>query len=187
MLRLRHTGARRGEACGLKWTDIDLDKSTASISRAAVRVKGQGVVMLPPKTDRSRRSIALDPETVDVLRAHRGAQLMQMVDVGEDLYEPQGFVFASPSGRPLDPFVLTDTWRHMTARARVEGIRLHDLRHFHASVLLRANVHPKIVQERLGHSTIQITLDTYSHSVPSMQQEAALEFSEVMRAETAKA
>ena len=143
--------------------------------------------MLPPKTDRSRRSIALDPETVDVLRAHRGAQLMQMVDVGEDLYEPQGFVFASPSGRPLDPFVLTDTWRHMTARARVEGIRLHDLRHFHASVLLRANVHPKIVQERLGHSTIQITLDTYSHSVPSMQQEAALEFSEVMRAETAKA
>ena len=154
------------------WTDLDLDGARASIVRAAVRIKGKGVVILPPKTERSRRTIALDAETVDVLRAVRGTQLIKQSELG-DLYGDTGYVFTDTKGSPLDPFVLIDTWRHIVAGAGVTNVRLHDLRHFHASVLLRANTHPKIVQERLGHSTISVTLDTYSHSVPSMQEKAA--------------
>ena len=154
---LAYTGVRRGEACGLMWSDLDLDAATASIRRAAVRVKGQGVVMMPPKTERGERLIALDADTVDVLRAHRGAQVIQQSELGE-LYESRRFVFANPFGAPLDPYVLTDTWRHLVSRAGASGVRLHDLRHFHASMLLRANTHPKVVMERLGHSTISVTL-----------------------------
>ena len=177
---LAHTGVRRGEVCGLMWDDVDLVGARASILRAAVRVKGKGIVMLPPKTERSRRTIALDSETVDVLRAHRGTQLIQRSELG-DLYEDLGYIFTGATGLPLDPYVLTDTWSHMVWKAGVTNIRLHDLRHFHASVLLRANKHPKIVQERLGHSTISVTLDTYSHSVPSMQEQAALDFAEALK------
>ena len=184
---LAYTGARRGESCGLMWTDVDLEAERASIVRAAVRIKGQGVVMLPPKTDRGRRTLALDPDTVDVLRTHRGEQLVTRVELGDDLYDRRGFVFAGHTGQPLDPFVLTDTWRHLVIRAGVPPVRLHDLRHFHASILLRTNTHPKVVQERLGHSTIAVTLDTYSHSVPSLQEEAADNFAQAMRSVTSTA
>lgn len=177
---LAYTGARRGEACGLMWSDLDLDAATASIRRAAVRVKGQGVVMMPPKTERGERLIALDADTVDMLRAHRGTQVIQQSELGE-LYESRRFVFANPFGAPLDPYVLTDTWRHLVSRAGASGVRLHDLRHFHASMLLRANTHPKVVMERLGHSTISVTLDTYSHSIPALQAEAATDFARLMQ------
>ena len=136
--------------------------------------------MLPPKTERSRRTIALDPDTIGVLRTHRGAQVIQQSTSG-DVFTNRGYVFTDSSGAPLDPFVLTDTWRHLVARSGIPPVRLHDLRHFHASLLLQANTHPKIVQERLGHSTISITLDTYSHTVPSLQEQAALDFARVMR------
>ncbi len=177
---LAYTGARRGEACGLMWPDVDLDARRAAIRRAAARVKGEGVIMLPPKTDRGQRSIALDSDTVDLLRAHRGTQVIQRGEL-ENKYDSRGFVFANPFGAPLDPFVLTDTWRHLVVRHGVPKIRLHDLRHFHASMLLRANTHPKVVQERLGHATISVTLDTYSHSIPALQADAADDFARLMR------
>ena len=177
---LAYTGARRGEACGLMWADLDLNASRASIRRAAVRVKGEGVVMLPPKTKRGRRSISLDADTVAMLRAHRGTQLIHQAEPGS-LYENSGYVFARPTGGSLDPNVLTDTWRRLVAKVGVSHVRLHDLRHFHASILLQANTHPKVVQERLGHATISITLDTYSHSIPALQAEAANDFARLMR------
>ncbi len=178
---LAFTGARRGEACGLMWKDIDMERGTVSIGRAAVRIKGKGLMMLPPKTERSKRVIAIDTDTIAVLRAHKGAQLVRQVEIGADLYGNQGFVFSDVLGQPFDPSIITDAWRRLVAKAGVGRIRLHDLRHFHASMLLRANIHPKIVQERLGRSTVSITLDTYSHSVPSLQQQAAESFAEVMR------
>ena len=162
------------------WSDVDLEAGRASIRRGAVRVRGEGIVMLPPKTERGRRSIALDADTVDILRGHRGAQLIQQSELG-DLYDSRGFVFANPFGAPLDPFALTDAWRHLAERIGEPGVRLHDLRHFHASMLLRANTHPKVVQERLGHSTVSITLDVYSHSIPVLHAEAATDFARLMR------
>ena len=178
---LAYTGARRGEVCGLMWADIDLDAALARIQRGAVRVKGEGIVMLPPKTERGRRTVALDPDTVDVLRAHRGEQLMWKMELGDRLYQDRGFVFPSPTGEPLDPLVLTDAWRRLATKAGVQGVRLHDLRHFHASVLLQANTNPKIVQERLGHATISVTLATNSHSIPSLQKQATQDFADIMR------
>ena len=139
--------------------------------------------MLPPKTERGRRTIVLDQDTVDVLRAHRGSQLVKVVEL-DGAYSDQGYVFPNQIGGPLDPYVLTDAWRKLTARAGMSNVRLHDLRHFHASTLLQANTHPKVVQERLGHSTISITLDTYSHTVPSLQEQAVLDFARVMKANT---
>ena len=180
---LAYTGARRGEACGLMWSDMNLEAARTVIQQSATRVKGQGIVILPPKTSRGRRTIALDPATVDILRAHRGDQLVKQVEL-DGLYEDHGYVFADQVGRPLDPFILTHTWRRITSKAEVR-CRLHDLRHHHASGLLQANVHPKIVAERLGHSTITMTLDTYTHTVPSLQQQAALDFAEVMKSSVA--
>ena len=177
---LAFTGARRGEACGLMWSDVDLDAGRVFIRRSAVRVKGEGVTMQPPKTKRSQRSIELDPDTVDLLRAHRGSQVIQQGVLGS-LYDTRGFVFTNAFGAPLDPFVLTDTWRHLVVKHGATGLRLHDLRHFHASILLRANKHPKVVSERLGHASIGITLDVYSHSIPALQAEAANDFAEIMR------
>ena len=109
---------------------------------------------------------------------------MQRVEL-DGLYEDHGYVFADQVGRPLDPFVLTDTWRKRVTRKAGVRCRLHDLRHVHASGLLLANVHPKVVAERLGHATIMITLDLYTHTVPSLQQQAALDFAEVMQSSAA--
>ena len=177
---LAFTGARRGEVCGLQWGDIDLDQKRISINRSAVRVKGKGVMMFPPKTESGRRNIAIDSQTVDVLRTLQGTQLVTKLD--HDIPNSStDHVLSDELGNPLDPYVLTNSWRRLVSRLGLTGIRLHDLRHFHASLLLRMNTHPKIVQERLGHSTISITLDTYSHSIPSLQREAADSFADQMK------
>ena len=180
---LAYTGCRRGEAAGLQWQDLDLDSGKAFIRRSAARVKGQGIIMQPPKTKRGERALSLDKTTVELLRTHQGDQLLAKAELGS-LYSKSGFVFAGPFGDPLDPFRLTDTWRRLSLKAGAPGFRLHDLRHHHASMLLRANVHPKVVQERLGHSTIAVTLDIYSHSVPGLQAEAAETFSRLMESQT---
>ena len=129
-------------------------------------MKGKGVVMCPPKTETGKRNIAIDSYTVDVLRAHKGTQLVRSLEL-ELPHSDSGYVFTDALGQPLDPYVLTNTWRRMMFSMNITGVRLHDLRHFHASLLFRSNTHPKLVQERLDHSTISITLDTYSHPFPS--------------------
>ena len=135
--------------------------------------------MFPPKTESGRRNIAIDSQTVDVLRTLQGTQLVTKLD--HDIPNSStDHVLSDELGNPLDPYVLTNSWRRLVSRLGLTGIRLHDLRHFHASLLLRMNTHPKIVQERLGHSTISITLDTYSHSIPSLQREAADSFADQM-------
>ena len=176
---LAFTGCRRGEAVGLRWQDVDLDNSTASIVQTLHRVLGRGLVIQPPKSAKGRRAIALDAETLAVLRAHRTQQLEHRLRMGE-AYQDQGLVFADPLGRPLDPNEATRTFRTLARRTGLEGVRLHDLRHFHASALLQAGTHPKIVQERLGHATISVTLDTYSHVLPGLQEQAATAFATIM-------
>ena len=147
---------------------------------AAMRAKGQGVIMAPPKTDRGRRTITIDPETVELLRQHRGRQLVSQVELN-GVYQNLGYVVAEQLGEPLDPFKLTNVWRRLCEGAGMDGIRLHDMRHFHATMLLREGINPKVVLERLGHSSISVTLDVYSHVILGLQEKAAQTFADAMR------
>jgi integrase len=172
------TGLRRGEAVGLRWADIDLDRSVMSVRRTIASVDGE-MVEMEPKTAKSRRSVALDAATVKALRAHRKRQEVERRLVGEGWIET-GAVFAYPDGRPLHPDHVMVVFRRLVADAGLPLIRLHDLRHTAATLALAAGVHPKVVQERLGHSSIGITLDTYSHVIEGMQADAASKVAQLL-------
>lgn len=176
---IARTGCRRGECLGLRWTDIDLENGTASIVQSLQRVGKQGLIFQPPKSVKSRRSIALDGATIDMLRKHRGEQVLTNMELA-NAYRDNGLVFPGPFGDPLDPATLTRNFEKLAAGVGVEKVRLHDLRHFHASLLLKAGTHLKVVQERLGHASIAITADIYSHVAPGLQREAAAAFEDAM-------
>lgn len=124
-----------------------------------------------PKTHRSRRSVALPATTVEALRLHRAAQAEERLALGP-VWDEHGLVFPRPSGAPWPPDVFSTAFCAFVRRSGMRPFRFHDLRHTHATHLLKAGVHPKIVSERLGHSGVGITLDTYSHVLPGMQQDA---------------
>jgi integrase len=160
------TGARIGELLALRWRDIDLDRASLHVSRTARRVTGKGIAYSEPKTHRSRRPVALSPETVQVLREHRRAQAERRLELGP-VYADNGLVFASPTGHPLDDSNLRRAFGRIVAEAGLPRLRFHDLRHTAATLMLQAGVHPKVVSERLGHATVGITLDTYSRTPTS--------------------
>jgi integrase len=165
------TGVRRGEAAGLRWREVDLERRRASIRQAHVAV-GYAVEVAEPKTSRSRRVLALDKGTVAVLRAHRKAQMADRLAAGT-AWRETGLVFVQSDGVALHPDRITKLFAKAVLAARVPRIRLHDLRHTHATLALAAGLHPKVVSDRLGHSTTSVTLDIYSHVTPSLQEEAA--------------
>ena len=117
---IAYTGVRRGEACGLKWEDVDLDRATVSIRRAVSPVRGRGLMIMPPKSEKGRRSITLDAETVELLRSHQGAQLLQKAELGE-AYSDHGYVFAGPLDNLPDPSVFTRNWKQLVRKAGCEG------------------------------------------------------------------
>jgi integrase len=164
------TGMRRGELLGLRWADIEGD--SIHIQQTAQRIAGQGIVFRQPKTRLSRRSIALSSDAVAVLRQHRLRQAEARFLAGP-AYQDRDLVFATGLGTPLEPGNVLRTWRRVVATAELPGLRIHDLRHGHATLMLGQGVHPKIVSERLGHASINITLDTYSHVLPGLQAAAA--------------
>jgi integrase len=168
---LASTGMRRGEVAGLRWTDVDLDVARLSIRQARLSIRYE-IEVEEPKSARSRRSIALDAETVQVLRAWRAAQLRERLEWGP-AWTDSGLVFTREDGVGLHPDRISKLFDSLVARSGVPRIRLHDLRHTHATLALQVGVHPKVVSERLGHSSISLTLDTYSHAVPALQAEAA--------------
>ncbi len=178
-----YTGIRRGEAVALRWRNIDLEHGVCSIVEEAQRLTGRGIVFLPPKSKAGRRGIALDAATVDLLRQHRGAQLLHSVEL-EGGYEDNDLVFPGLLGKPVDPSVLTRNFEKATKKAGCPGVRLHDLRHFHASGLIRANVHPRVVQERLGHASAAFTMQVYGHVAAGLQAEAAEAFSKLMQGQS---
>jgi integrase len=165
------TGMRRGEALGLRWVDVDLENSRLSVRRALVPTNRE-VVISEPKTVKGRRVIALDPGTIEVLKAQAARQLDEQND-WDDLWIESRLVFTAENGAALDPESVTRYFRQAVKRSMLPNIRLHDLRHTHATLALQAGIHPKVVSERLGHATVSITLDTYSHAIPAMQEEAA--------------
>ena len=165
------SGMRRGELLGLRWCDLDVDAQQLSVVQCVIEV-AHAVRIGPPKSDRSRRTIALDEKTTAVLAEHKRTQEAKTKKRGRRL-APHELVFAQDDGSPIHPACFSQIFGRRVAAAQVPRIRFHDLRHTHATLALRAHVHPKIVSERLGHSTVAITLDTYSHCIPSMQREAA--------------
>ena len=165
------TGMRRGEALGLRWSDVDLENGRLSVRRALIP-SGREVIVSEPKTIKGRRVIAIDPGTIEVLKGQAARQLDEQKE-WDDAWVETGLVFTQENGAALDPETVTRYFRQAVKRSMLPAIRLHDLRHTHATLALQAGIHPKVVSERLGHATISITLDTYSHAVPAMQEEAA--------------
>jgi integrase len=165
------TGMRRGELLGIQWPDVDLGRARIAVRRSLVTV-GHEVVVSEPKTAKGRRSVALDPATVAGLKAWRKNQAAERLAWGP-AWTDSGLVYTREDGRPLHPREVTRAFSRHVLAAGVPIIRLHDLRHTHATLALAAGVHPKVVQERLGHANIAITLDTYSHAVPALEEQAA--------------
>lgn len=165
-------GLRRGELLGLMWDDLDLDHGTVAVRRTLSRGKGNTWEMGQPKTASGRRSIALPASCVAALRKHRAGQNAERLRLG-DVWEDHGFVFSNETGSPLHVNSLVGRFKKLTTAAGVPVIRFHDLRHTSATLLLAEGVHPKIVQERLGHADITMTLNRYSHVTPGMQRQAA--------------
>jgi integrase len=172
------TGMRRGELAGLRWGDVDLDAGVLAVRRSRVSVSYL-VRESDPKTRSSRRTISLDARMVAVLRAHRRRQLEDRLAWGA-AWTDTGYVFTSEDGLAMHPERITVLFGRLVASAGLPKVRLHDLRHTSASLMLAAGVHPKIVSERLGHSSISITLDLYSHVIPGLQAEAAEKLGEMI-------
>ncbi len=162
-----HTGMSEGELLGLKWEDADLERGVLRLRRALVREGGK-TALGDLKTAKSRRSVRLTRAAADALRSHLERQLEEMGRLGS-LYQPGGLVFATESGTLINPSNLRNrSFKPLLKRAGLPDICFHDLRHTCATLLLSQGTHPKLVQELLGHATIAMTLDTYSHFLPSM-------------------
>lgn len=165
------TGMRRGELLGLRWSDVGFSNRRLSIQRSLVAA-GYQTSLTEPKTSRGRRSVVIDSRTAGILKEHRRAQLEDRLALGE-AYTDQGLVLCRPDGLPIHPDALTKAFIKAVKSSGLPRIRLHDLRHTHATLALQANINPKIVSERLGHASVAFTLDTYSHAVPAIHEEAA--------------
>lgn len=165
-------GLRRGEIAALRWRDVELgdNRRHLSVRESAEQTKA-GVRYKAPKSGKAR-TVALSATMAAELKAHRTRQAEEQLKIG---LRPDGdsFVVAQADGSPLQPRSLTHEWTRLLAKTALPRIRFHDLRHTHASQMLSAGVHPKVASERLGHSTIGITLDLYSHVMPGMQADAA--------------
>lgn len=162
---------RRGELLGLHWHDIDFNESSLSVRRTVGCIGKFGVVVSEPKTRRSRRKIVLPGFVIDALKRHQERQLTMREKAGTQWRE-KGIVFCNMYGDYLSTTNLQIAFKRLLQSAELPDIRFHDLRHSAASFLAQLGVHPKVVQEILGHSNISMTMDTYSHVFPSMQQDA---------------
>jgi integrase len=165
------TGMRLGELLALKWEDVDLEDGRLRVRRTLTHA-GKSFVLGEPKTKNSRRTIRLTKGAISALKAHLSRQLEEMERMGS-LYQPGGLIFATEGGTIVNPSNLRNrSFKPLLKRADLQPIRFHDLRHTCATLLLSKSVNPKVVSEMLGHASISITLDIYSHLLPDMQEKA---------------
>jgi integrase len=168
-------GMRRGEALGLRWADVNWDRGSVHISQTVApdkTNKGAAVIQARTKTNAGARSVKLTAETLVMLAEHRDRQRFQRQVAGER-WQDHDLIVCTGAGTPINPNNVTRSYNRLVVLSGVPRVRVHDLRHGAATMLLRAGVAPKIVSERLGHATVAITLDTYSHVLPDMQDVAA--------------
>jgi integrase len=168
------TGMRRGEILAARWTDITADRSRLQVVRTLVPT-AQGLVFEQPKTARSRRSIVLPEFLRGYLERQEGLQAERRAQASS-AWQETDLVVDRGNGDPVNPDSFSAGWGRLLRKRGLPRVRFHDLRHAHATLLLVQGVHPKIVSERLGHASIGITLDTYSHVLPSLQSQAAEAF-----------
>jgi integrase len=173
------TGLRRGEALGLRWQDLDLGAGKASIRQTVIAIK-HTVMIGTPKTKKGRRTVTLDSGTVTALREHRKRQAAERLLMGAG-WTDNDLVFCHPGGTMVHPERFSRGFLETVARIGLPRIRLHDLRHGWATMALQAGIHPKVVEERLGHANIGITLDTYSHVIAGLDKEAAEQVAALFR------
>lgn len=172
-----NTGMRRGELAGLRWRDVDLEAGTVTVAQQRTTASYR-VVQVEPKKQ-SRRVIPVDGPVVTALKRHHAAQVEERLFMGPAWID-SGYVFVREDGEPYHPQRLRAMFEQLCTKNGITPIRLHDLRHTMATIALQAGIHPKVVQERLGHASISITLDTYSHVAPTIQREAAERLSSLL-------
>lgn len=171
-------GLRIGEAMALQWDDVDWDTKTVRIRRALQRSGGKTTFVLP-KSERSRRVVTLPDFAIDALRRHRATQGKERLLAGAG-WEDLGLVFSTPIGTPLDYSNLRREFRRLLTMAALPPMRIHDLRHTCATLLLAQGVNPRVVMETLGHSQIGLTLGTYSHVLPEVHRDAATRMNTIL-------
>lgn len=172
------TGMRRGEVCGLRWRDIDLDTARLTVRQQLIVVRSPGAEngglrFSEPKTSHGRRSIDLDPETVAVLKTRKRRQAEQRLLMGGEWQDRHDLVFTEEDGRPLDPESMAQVFNRRVARSKLRRIRFHDLRHSHVAHLIAARESPLLIAKRLGHHSAAFSLDKYGHLFEQAGSQAA--------------
>ncbi len=182
------TGLRRGEILGLRWQDVDLQEAVLHVKQALTRVrihdaaKGEvktSLVFQEPKTEQSRRAIPIPAAWLIALKKHKAEQAQEKLILGQ-AYQDHGLVFCRPDGRPIDPSDLSRHFGRLLKREGLPSIRLHDARHTFATLLLELGEAPKVVQSLLGHSSVAITLDVYSHVSLELERKAVSKLNDVL-------
>lgn len=161
----------------LRWSDFDADKKTLSISRTLHQLHTGEYVIQPTKSAKGKRVITIGKSTVEILRKHWENQTLMKLDLGSML-QPDDLIFSQWDGDPLRPNTITRAWNNLAKRLGIKVYRLHDARHTHASLMIKQGQHAKVVQERLGHSTISVTMDIYARVTPDLQEQAVKKFDE---------
>jgi integrase len=165
-------GLRQGEVLGLTWRDVDLDPRVLAVRQTLQNRPAEGFHLVPPKTARSRRIVPLPNAVVDALKLRREQQETDRLAAGIEFWEDWGLIFTTRFGTPLSPRNDYREFQRLVAAAGLRHVRLHDLRHTAASLMLAQGVSPRVVMEILGHSQISITMNTYSHVTPASSREA---------------
>jgi len=175
---LVYTGLRRGELLALRWRNLDLSSGRLSVVETAYRLGSGEYRIKEPKTLQSRRTVILPSSLVELFKVYRFDQELWRIQWGISL-NADDFVFIRPDGSPINPNAISLAFRRIIRKTGLKDIRIHDLRHTHATLMLKAGIHPKVVSERLGHANIGITLDIYSHVLPGLQEAAAEKFDRI--------
>jgi integrase len=178
------TGMRLGEILALQWGEVDLDGAAVNVCRSLAKTMAGGVQHKDPKSDAGRRTVELDAELVDLLRAHRKMQNERRLLLGAG-WRDRDLVFCTVDGSPINPTTASKTWattvRRHAPKLKLPVIRFHDLRHSHAPQLLDAGVRPDVVTERLGHSSVAFTLQRYGHRYADDQRTGLARLRELAR------